>query len=202
MQNWGSSREKARASDDASGCSVRCSRGVLSCPEDGFANPGSMYGLPGKFCRRYEGETSGDVSVWRADLLEDSSVVLEPPEARLETRTQVKGLVLMVESWTLRDGRKEQGRARAGDSFLVIRRVGRDQLVYTLVYQVATTSEDARISPSVTASVCRVMTMVVTKRVQETVPKRGQQVYWIGRRPLHKLERTVCSTYCSVFGPN
>lgn len=40
-------------------------------------------------------------------MLEDSSVVLEPPEARHKTRTQAKGLVLMVESWALRDGREE-----------------------------------------------------------------------------------------------
>lgn len=90
-------------------------------------------------------------------MLEDSSVVLEPPEAWLKTRTQAIGLVRMAESWTLRDGREERGRARTGDSLLVVRRVGRDQLVYTLVYKVATPSEDARVSAGVTASVCRVV---------------------------------------------
>lgn len=89
-------------------------------------------------------------------MLEDSSVVLEPPEAWLETRTQAKGLVRMAGSWTLRDGREERGRARTGDSLLVVRRFGRDQLVYTLVYKVATPSEDARVSAGVTARVCRV----------------------------------------------
>lgn len=88
-------------------------------------------------------------------MLEDSSVVLEPPEARLETRTQAKGSVQMAEGWALRDGREEQGRARAGDSLLVVRRFGRDQLVYTWVYMMATTSEDARVSAGVTANVCR-----------------------------------------------
>lgn len=63
----------------------------------------------------------------------------------------------MAESWTLRDGREERGRARAGDSLLVVRRVGRDQLVYTLVYKVTTPSEDARVFAVVTASVCRVV---------------------------------------------
>jgi hypothetical protein len=116
-----------------------------------------MCRLPGRLCRPYEGKASGDVSVWRADLLEDSAVVLEPPEAWLKTRTQVKGLVQMAESWTLRDGREERGRARAGDSLLVVRRVGRDQLMHTLVYKLATPSEDVRVFAGVTASVCRVV---------------------------------------------
>ena len=92
-------------------------------------------------------------------MLEDSSVVLEPPEARLETRTQAKGLglVQMAASWTLRDGREEQGRARAGDALLIVRRFGRDQLVYTWVYMMVATSEDARVSAGMTASVCRMV---------------------------------------------
>ncbi len=63
---------------------MRCSRGALSCPEDDFANHAFlrfMYRLPCRLCRRHEGEASGDVSIWRADMLEDWPVVLEPPEA-------------------------------------------------------------------------------------------------------------------------